>query len=69
MVQEPLRGGETVWKKFLSCHTIGIGIDGYLPFIASAPLGVVLPNAPSCTTIWQFEELKGRSPLKPVKIV
>jgi hypothetical protein len=69
VVQKPLGGGEIVWKELLSCYAIGLGISKYLPFTASAPLGEVSRDAPSCATIWQLEELKGKCPLKPVKIV
>jgi hypothetical protein len=64
-----LGGGEFVWKEFLSRYAIGLGVSEYLPFITSAPSGEVSRDAPSCATIWQLEELKGKFPLKPVKIV
>jgi hypothetical protein len=69
VVQKPLGGGETVWKELVLRYAISIGITGYLPFTASAPLGEISPNAPSCTTVWWLEELKRRYLLKPVKIV
>jgi hypothetical protein len=69
VVRKPLGGGEIVWKEFLSRYTIGLGVKEYLPFTTSAPSGEVSCDAPSCATIWQLEELKGKFPLKPVKIV
>jgi len=69
IVWKLLGGGEIVWKEFLSHYAIGLGISNYLPFTASAPTGEVSCNTPSCATIWQLEELKGKFPLKPVRIV
>jgi hypothetical protein len=69
VVQKPLGGGEFVWKDFLSCYAIGLGVSEYLPFTALAPLGEVSCDTPSYATIWQLEELRGKCPLKPAKIV
>jgi hypothetical protein len=69
VVQKLLGGGEIVWKEFLYCYAIGLGVKEYLPFTASAPSGEVLRDTPSCATIWRLEELKGKYPLKLVKIV
>src|SRR5882757_2456731 len=69
VVRKPLGGGEFVWKEFLSRYAIGLGVSEYLPFTTSAPLGEVSQDAPSCATVWRLEELKGKFPLKPVKIV
>jgi hypothetical protein len=69
VVRKPLGGGEIVWKEFLSRYAIGLGVKEYLPFAASAPSGEVSRDAPSCATVWRLEELKGKFPLKPVKIV
>src|SRR6267154_226809 len=66
VVRELLVG---VWEEFLSHYTIGLGVSEYLPFTTSAPMREVSYNAPTCATIWQLEELKGKSSLKPVKIV
>jgi hypothetical protein len=61
--------GEIVWKEFLSRYTIRLGVKEYLPFTASAPLREVSRDTPSCATVWRLEELKGKFPLKLVKIV
>ena len=69
VVQKPLGEKEIVWKEFLSHYAIRLGISKYLPFTALTPTGEVSRNAPSCATVWKIEELKGKFPLKPVKIV
>src|SRR6267154_6831773 len=69
VVRKPLGRGEFVWKEFLSRYAIGLGVSEYLPFTASAPSGEVSQDAPSCATVWRLEELKGKFPLKPVKII
>ena len=69
VVQKPLGGGEIVWKEFLTCYAIGLGVKEYLPFTTLAPLGEVSHDTPSCATVWRLEKLKGKFPLRLVKIV
>jgi hypothetical protein len=69
VVQKLLGGGEIVGKEFLSHYTIRLGVKKCLPFTASAPSREVLRDVPSRATVWWLKELKGKFPLKPVKIV